>query len=78
LEILSQDPDLGESRSNIAAKIEGDKADVSFNWRFVLDGLAHIKGSEVFFGLQDNKGPAVLKPVGDASYLYVVMPINPD
>lgn len=77
-EILSQDPDLGESKSNITAKIEGDKADVSFNWRFVLDGLAHIKSSEVFFGLQDNKGPAILKPIGDASYLYVVMPINPD
>ena len=78
LEILSQDPDLGEIKSNIAAKIEGDKADVSFNWRFVLDGLAKIKSSEVFFGLHDNKGPAILKPIGDASYLYVVMPINPD
>jgi len=78
MEILSQDPDIGESRSNLPAKIEGDKVDVAFNWKFVLDGLNKIKSSEVFFGLQDNKGPAVLKPVGDPSYLYVVMPINPD
>ncbi|MFA5746485.1 MAG: DNA polymerase III subunit beta [Candidatus Paceibacterota bacterium] len=78
MEILSQDPDVGESRSTLPARIEGSKVDVAFNWKFVLDGLNKIKSSEVFFGLHDNKGPAVLKPVGDQSYLYVVMPINPD
>ncbi|MFA5249295.1 MAG: DNA polymerase III subunit beta [Candidatus Paceibacterota bacterium] len=78
VEILSQDPDIGESVSHLPARAEGDKADVSFNWKFVLDGLANIKSSEVFFGLHDNKGPAILKPVGDQNYLYVVMPINPD
>lgn len=77
-EILSKDADLGENKSNIAAGVEGDKAEVSFNWKFVLDGLSRIKSSEVFFGLQGSKGPAILKPVGDQSYLYVVMPINPD
>ncbi|MDD4874912.1 MAG: DNA polymerase III subunit beta [Candidatus Paceibacterota bacterium] len=77
-EILSQDSDLGENRSVISAKVEGDKDEVSFNWKFLLEGLNHIKSSEVVFGLQDNKGPAILRPVGDASYLYVVMPINPD
>lgn len=78
MEILSQDPDIGESVSSLPAKIEGAKVDVAFNWKFVLDGLNKIKSSEVFFGLQDNKGPAILKPVGDQSFLYVVMPINPD
>jgi DNA polymerase-3 subunit beta len=78
MEILSQDPDIGESKSNLPAKIEGDKVNAAFNWKFVLDGLNKIKSSEVFFGLHDNKGPAVLKPIGDPSYLYVVMPINPD
>jgi len=76
LEIMSQDSDLGESESNIETKIEGDSVKVSFNWKFVLDGLANIKSSEILFEFQGGEGPAVIRPVGDASYLYVIMPIK--
>jgi DNA polymerase-3 subunit beta len=76
LEIMSQDSDLGESESTIPAKIEGDSVKASFNWKFVLDGLSNIKSSEISFEFQGGEGPAVIRPVGDASYLYVIMPIK--
>jgi len=76
LEIMSQDSDLGESESSIETKIEGDSVKVSFNWKFVLDGLTNIKSSEILFEFQGGEGPAVIRPVGDASYLYVIMPIK--
>ncbi|PIR02304.1 MAG: DNA polymerase III subunit beta [Candidatus Nealsonbacteria bacterium CG_4_9_14_3_um_filter_35_11] len=77
IEIFSQDPDFGESKSNLPAQIEGEKIETSFNWRFILDGLLNMKSSEVSFDLQDNNGPGVLKPIGDPTYLYIVMPIKP-
>ena len=50
--------------------------EVSFNYKFLSDGLINIKSSEVIFDLSKEEGPCILKPVGDASYIYVVMPIK--
>lgn len=76
VEVHAQDPDIGESQSSIPAKIEGDAIEMSFNHKFVIDGLLNIKSSEVIFELSKEEGPCVLKPVGEASYIYVVMPIK--
>jgi len=76
VEIYAQTPDIGESQSSIPAKIEGEAIEASFNHRFLTDGLLNIKSSEIIFGFSKEEGPCILKPVGDASYIYVVMPIK--
>jgi DNA polymerase III subunit beta len=76
VQISAQDPDIGQSQSSITAKIEGEPIEVSFNHKFLIDGLMNIKSSEVIFDISKEEGPCVLKPVGDASYIYVVMPIK--
>jgi len=76
IEIFAQDPDIGESKSVIQAKIEGEPVKLSFNYKFLSDGLLNIKSSEVVFDISKEDGPCILKPVGDASYIYVVMPIK--
>ena len=67
---------MGESNLSLPAKTEGVELKISFNWKFILEGLDNIKSSEISFELQGNNGPAVIKPIGDQSYLYVVMPIK--
>jgi len=74
--IFAKDPDVGESKSVITTKIEGDSMEISFNHKFLTDGLLKIKSSEIYFDLSKEEGPCVLKPVGDTSYVYVVMPIK--
>ena len=76
IEIFSQNPELGENKSELFGKIEGKEVEVSFNFKFILEGLTHIKTKEVVFELNGLEGPAILKPLGDESYLYVVMPIK--
>jgi DNA polymerase-3 subunit beta len=76
LEIFSQNPELGEQKSLISGKIKGEKQEISFNYKFLIDGLLNIKSSEVIFELNGEDGPGVLKPVGDTSYIYIVMPIK--
>jgi len=76
MEISAQDADIGEGHSVLPAKIEGESIEAAFNHKFLVDGLLNIKGSEVIFNFSKEDGPSVLKPVGDASYLYVVMPIK--
>jgi DNA polymerase-3 subunit beta len=76
IKIFSQSPDTGQNESYLPAKIEGEKIEVSFNYRFLLDGLNSIKSSEVIFELSGEEGPGVLRPVGDLSYIYILMPIK--
>ena len=76
VQVFAQNPDIGESQSSISAKIEGEPIEVSFNHKFLIDGLLNIKSSEVIFDMSKEEGPCVLKPVGDTSYIYVVMPIK--
>jgi len=76
VEIFSQSPDLGEYQSLVPGKVKGKEITISFNHKFLAEGLANIKSQEVIFELTDAGGPGALKPVGDPSYLYIVMPIK--
>lgn len=77
LKIFSQNSELGENRSTLFPKIEGQELKVSFNYRFLLDALSKIRTSEVIFQLSGQEGPALLRPSGDETYFYVIMPIKP-
>ena len=80
IQLLCQNPEFGEHSSVLGAKIKGKESEISFNYKFLLDGLVNIGAAEISFSLSEDKegeeGPAILKPVGDASFLYVVMPIQ--
>ncbi|RLC39479.1 MAG: DNA polymerase III subunit beta [Candidatus Nealsonbacteria bacterium] len=76
LKIFSQSSDIGRSETYLPAQIEGEELEISFNYKFLLDGLNNIKSSEVILELSGEEGPALLRPVGDESYIYILMPIK--
>jgi len=81
LNLSSQNPDVGEHESFLQGKVEGKACEVSFNHRFLLDGLLNIaagreKDSEVILELNSSEKPGVLRPKNDETYLYLVMPIR--
>ena len=76
IKVLSQDTDLGEHKSFFKGKVKGKELTVSFNHRFLIEGILEIKEKELNFQLTDEEGPAVLKPIQKEDYLYVIMPIK--
>ena len=76
IEVLSQSPDLGEYKSFFTGDIKGDELFISFNHRFLIDGISEIKKDKLSFELTDKDGPAALSPLGDKDYLYIIMPIK--
>jgi len=76
LEILSQDLELGENNSTLEVKIEGDNTEISFNYKFVLDGINRVKTKNVILELQGSSGAGVVKAEEAMDYIYVVMPIK--
>ena len=75
VEISSADQSLGENAYLLPAKIKGEPAEAFFNWRYLTDPIKAIKTGEVFIGLQEEANPALLRPVGDSSYFYILKPI---
>jgi DNA polymerase-3 subunit beta len=74
IEILSQNPDYGEFKSQIFPKIEGEDISISFNYRFLIDGVSSIDEKEFDFLFTEPEGPAILKP--SEEYFYILMPIK--
>ena len=77
VKIFSQNPDVGEYKADIAGRISGPDLEISFNSKFLADGLSNIKCPEVIFGLNGPEKAAIIKP-GDngENYLYLVMPMK--
>lgn len=76
-EVYSNNQLLGENNYLIPAKVKGgDFEGIAFNWRYLLDGLRVIDGEGVVFGSNGLNRPAIIKPLEDKSYFYILMPIR--
>ncbi|OHA67492.1 MAG: DNA polymerase III subunit beta [Candidatus Wildermuthbacteria bacterium RIFCSPHIGHO2_02_FULL_47_12] len=76
VELVSKSSDVGEHVSFIPAQVQGENIETSFNWRFLLDGVMHMKEDEIELGLSGPESPALLKSVRKEGYLYVLMPLK--
>ena len=76
IEFLSENKEAGSHRSELKVGIEGDPVEVAFNWRFLMEGLAQIRGERAEFALNGGDGAALLRPMEQEGYLYVLMPIK--
>lgn len=74
--LVSKSTDIGEHTSFISAQTQGENVEISFNWKFLLDGVMHIEGDEIEFGLSGPESPAILKSARSGGYLYVLMPLK--
>ena len=79
MEVFSASQSIGENKYLVPVKIQKmaeNQMEVSFNWRFLLDGLKNIKSENIFLGLNDLNKPALIKSPQDESWIYILMPIK--
>lgn len=76
VELVSKSTDIGEHTSFVSAQTQGGNIETSFNWRFLLDGVMHMKEDEIELGLSGSESPAILKSLRKEGYLYVLMPLK--
>jgi DNA polymerase-3 subunit beta len=67
---------IGENVARFEAEVSGEKNEVVFNYRYLLDGLNNLDSKEGALELTNESAPGVVKSVGDDSYLYIIMPIR--
>jgi DNA polymerase-3 subunit beta len=76
IKLISSSNEFGEGEYLLPVKATGQKLEISFNWRFILDGIRNIKTESVFIGLNNEQKPSVIKITNDASYAYVLTSIK--
>ncbi|MEN9912670.1 MAG: hypothetical protein RLY66_78 [Candidatus Parcubacteria bacterium] len=76
-EIQTKNSDIGENQTLVDAALTGDRMEINFNYRYLIDGFQSIDADSVSLQLNGLNRPVVIKPVsGDQTFLYLVMPMN--
>lgn len=74
--ISAESPQVGANQGEIEAKTEGEKLEIAFNFRFLLDFLNSPIGEEIIFEANGPLSPGVFKVKGDDSFLHIIMPVR--
>lgn len=73
--LQSRSPEKGETRVALDALIEGNRLEIAFNVRFLMDVLEAIEDDRVVFEMTTPQSPVKVSPVADPSFVHVVMPM---
>ena len=76
LQISADVQDVGSGSESIAAVISGEAIQIAFNVRYLLDGLKAITSDQVVLSCNGPATPAVVTPVDDGRFTYLVMPVQ--
>jgi DNA polymerase-3 subunit beta len=77
LEVQANNPDAGEGVDEIDVAYSGEELSIGFNGRYLIEALTAMRdGERVEFMASDDVSPGILRPEGDESYCYVVMPMR--
>jgi len=68
--------EVGDSKAEMSAGVEGSEIQIAFNARYVLDALGVIGEDEVELLFDGPLSPGLLRPPGKEHYLYVIMPVR--
>ena len=74
--VTATNADEGSAEDEIEAGYDSAELDIGFNYRYLLDILAQVKGGTVRFSLLDGSSPVVVLDANDTSALYVLMPMR--
>lgn len=75
IKIFSNEESVGENVYTLPVKMKGKFDRISFNWKYLSDGVRAVKGEEIYLGINDETKPALIKEPNEGSFVYILMPI---
>ena len=76
LEVIAITHDVGKANESMDVQYEGEDLTVAFNPGYLIDGIEATTGDEVTLQTADAVKPALLRSVGNESFLYLLMPVR--
>ena len=72
----AQSQEVGEMSDSIDAALTGEDLDINFHIGYVADCISHLTTDSIVMSFSGVGRPLIIRPVGDMSYTYLVMPLN--
>ncbi len=76
LTVAATNSQTGESETTVAGDVTGEPNTITFNYRYLLDGLLAIGEADVVLEMNNGGTPGVLRQKSAKDYLYLIMPIK--
>jgi DNA polymerase III subunit beta len=73
--ISARAEEIGDNIGEVDAAVDGEEAKIAFNSKYLMDVLGVLTKDEVALETTTSSSPGVIRPVGDESYIHVVMPM---
>lgn len=75
-DVTAQSAAIGEMSDTLEGALSGEDIDVNFHIGYVADCLQSIPSDSIILGFSGAGRPLVMRGVSDASFTYLVMPLN--
>lgn len=75
IDIKCQTP-LGKVSDQIEAEVEGEKVEIGFNYRYLLDALRYSGCDKIVMELSGPLSPVKIMPVEGEEFLFLVLPVR--
>ena len=76
LQVSAASADEGSAEDEMDATYDNEPVEIGFNYRYLLDILAQMKGGKVQIKLTDGVSPVILGDAADDKALFVLMPMR--
>lgn len=76
LELYATDPDRGEGKKIVPVDYNGPNVKAGYNYKYLLDVLGVVDGSEVSLEIVDTLSPTLVRDTTSDEVLFVVMPMR--
>jgi len=74
--IESKNNDVGEYKESINASVSGEKIELNFNSRYVVDCMQSIPSDSITLSFGGPGKPLMITGASEKSFMYIVMPMN--
>lgn len=76
LVVHTETPEVGDSREEIPAEVEGEEMEIGFNGSYLMDGVTALGAEKVEIKMDDPQKPAIMKSHGEDKFVYIIMPVR--
>jgi len=74
-EVINQ-ADVGDNTGELDGMIHGEGGQIALNVTYLAELLTCVKSAQIAIETQSPQSPGVFKPVGQADYVHIIMPMS--
>ena len=76
LTVSTDETRVGEEKAELEISMTGENNKIALNAQYLLDVLNYIQSDKIQMEIEDKLSPAVVRPVKEKDYVYIIMPLK--